>query len=145
MDPKGGPTRSSGTIECVCKAHLSALNCLLFLFLTPRLPLPESRALLVLPPTDPHSGMDSRLKPQAPHFPSLPFRSKRFSPKPPTWHGALLCPQFKDRRVSGPHGDSGVRGKGGQVRGVGAHTGWGGWSEPGWGGSMSVRRTGDRK
>ena len=98
MDPKGGPTRSSRTIECVCKAHLSALNCLLFLFLTPRLPLPESRALLVLPPTDPHSGMDSRLKPQAPHFPSLPFCSKRFSPKPPdvAWSAAVSSVQGQE-------------------------------------------------
>ena len=49
-------------------------------------------------PTDPHSGMDSQLKPQAPHFPSLPFRSEQFSPKPLMWHRALLCLQFKDRR-----------------------------------------------
>ena len=34
VDPKGGPTSSSRTIECVCKADLSVLNCLLFLFLT---------------------------------------------------------------------------------------------------------------
>ena len=65
-----------------------------------------------VPPTDPHSGMDSQLKPQAPHFPSLPFHSEQFSPKPPMWHRALLCPQFKDRRVSGLRGAAGSMGRG---------------------------------
>ena len=103
-----------------------------FLFLTPQLPLPESRALLALLfllPT-PCSGMDSRLKPQAPHFPSLPFHPERLSPKPPcgTEHCCVLS-----SRAGGSQdcvGPAGPRERG--PHGVGR------WSEPAWGRSMSV-------